>query len=173
MGYKNTHSLAFEVEQALAGNYNVHSHGDIGAFYDSVMNADMPGYTAMVYHSSQHEMFSEFKYDKIEIQYDAGLKNTRDAVHGPPMEAYIPPSFVVPDGTGKSTSVEVRNPVAVPKKSVIDEIQAAQAEITGNSGRLILRKTEIEQEIHLKRKVRKVELVREKSDLARFNNPQA
>ena len=49
MGYKNVHSAAFEVERALGGDYNIFSHGDIGAFYNAVTHADMPLYTAMFY----------------------------------------------------------------------------------------------------------------------------
>jgi len=153
MGYQNVHSLSYQIERAL--DYNIHSHGDAGAFHNSVSNADLPAYTAMFYQASQHESFSEFKYDKIQINYDVGLADTREAMKGAPMEAYIPVSAVVPDGAGKD--VVVRDPQVVLQKEIIDEISKAQAEILG-SGDVFIRTTEIEQELHLKRTIRKVEI---------------
>ncbi|MBS3135705.1 hypothetical protein J4401_01980 [Candidatus Woesearchaeota archaeon] len=123
MGHKNTSSLAFEVEKQLAGDYNISGHGDIGAFYMSAARADLPAYTAMAYHPTQHEVLSNFRYGRVEVGYEKGLINTREAVKGIPFEAYMPVSVVTPDGVGRNKQVE-KDP-----KKVSDEIIIAIAEI--------------------------------------------
>ncbi len=161
MGYKNTSSLGYEVESQLAGGYNVNSHGDIGAFYNSQANADLPRYTAMFYSATPHEQLADLKYNRVEIDYDnQGLKDFRDALKGPPLEAYIPASFMVPDGVGSSN---IRDVEIMPKRTIVDEILKAQEEILGEQPRgPMLRITDIEQEIHIKRKMRKIEIVQPK-----------
>ena len=165
MGYKNPHSIGFQVERQISGDYNINSHGDLGAFYNSVMQVDRPQYTNMFYSPSEHENFTEFKYDKIEVGYDKGLKQAKDGVRGPPIEVYIPSSVIVPDGAGKTT-VETQ---VMPKQTIVDEILKAQAEIFGKADDKVLGKdikairlTEIEQKIILKRKIRRVEFLQGK-----------
>lgn len=154
MSYKNPYSIAYEVEQALdGGSYNVHAHGDLGAHFNSTYRVDLPAYTTMFYHPSQHESFTELKYDKLLIDYDSGLKEIRDIVRGAPMEAYIPESVVAADGVGKSALVEV-----LPKKSIVDEILKAQAEVLG---RTFVKVTEIRDEIQIQRRIKRVEIIRE------------
>ncbi|MCK5283062.1 MAG: hypothetical protein KAK00_06640 [Nanoarchaeota archaeon] len=167
MSYKNPHSAAYEVERSLAGSYSLGTHGDIGAFFSSMTNADLPRYTTMFYHPTEHEMLSDLKYDKVEIGYDKGLADMREGVRGPPIEAYIPMSFLVPDGGGSAnSSVDIRNPEILPKASIIDEIFKAQAEVLGRKDVLrkedisIIRAVEIEQEIHFRRRFRRVEIIK-------------
>lgn len=151
----------------LAGSdYQIFSHGDIGAFYNSIVNADLPSYTARAYHQSQNEIAADFKYDKIELKYDKELRDIRDSVHGAPIEAYIPRSIIFQDGA--SPSVIIRNPDVMPEKSVAEEILKAQAEVIGRKPeQVIIRTTEIVQEIHLKRRLRKVEIFKK---LKTFNS---
>ncbi|MBD3163869.1 hypothetical protein GF323_01605 [Candidatus Woesearchaeota archaeon] len=143
---------------ALApSDYSILSHGDIGAFYNSIVHADLPKYTAKMYYPKENEIAAEFKYDRIKFNYDTALKEIRDSAQGLPFEAYIPKSMVLPDNTSASPSVTVRNPEVMPKKEAADEIQEALSEVKGS---VIIRTTEIEQELHLKRKLRKVEIIR-------------
>jgi hypothetical protein len=149
---------------ALASSdYSILSHGDIGAHYNSVVNADLPKYTSRFYQPTHHESMADLKYSKIEIGYDKGLRQFSEAAKGAPMEAYIPVSVVVPDGVG-SSSVIIRDAEVVPKKAVVDEILKAQAQVIGKKEPVIVRMTEVEQEIHLKRKLRKVEIFKKNQE---------
>lgn len=167
MSYINPYSTGAEVERALdTGEYSINSHGDIGAHYNSIMNADLPAYTSMFYQPSQHELLLELKYDKVSLDYDRGLRDIRDMVRGPPIEAYIPRSVLVPDGVGANSSVIIRDAEIVPKKNILDEIEKARAEVIGGvdakSPITIIRTTEIEQEFYIKRRMKLVELFRRK-----------
>lgn len=125
MGYKNTSTLAYEVERALVGDYNIHAHGDLGAFYKSISNADLPGYTALFYHPSDHESLSEFRYSRIQVGYDPGLKHTREIIQGN-FADYAPLMPEIPDGVGKGNWLRKREE---PKKEDIEEIAMAQEKI--------------------------------------------
>jgi hypothetical protein len=142
-------------------SYNINSHGDLGAHYNSLINADLPKYTARFYTSNP---IFDIKYDKMKLGYDANLRDIRDASRGLPMEAYIPAPVMMPDGVGANSSVIIREPEVMPKKNIIDEILKAQAEVIGNKKPSIkaIRITEIEQEIHLRRRFRKVEIIKNK-----------
>ena len=161
MAYHNPHSIGYQVESCLnCGSYNVNSHGDIGAHYNSIFNVDLPEYAARkFYHQSENDVFSDIKYNKLGVGYDAGLRDVRDSLQGPPIEAYIPRSVVVPDNASASPSVIIRNTEVMPKKSVVDEILKAQAEVVGKKPiRILIKTTEVEEEIHLRRKFKKVEI---------------
>jgi len=60
--------------------------------------------------------------------------------------------------------VEVRNVEVMPKKSVVDEILKAQAEVVGKKQDVFIRLTEIKQELHIKRRIRKVEIFKKSED---------
>ena len=163
MSYLNPYSLGAEAARSLdSGEYSINSHGDIGAHYNSIMNADLPEYTTMFYRQSPHESFSELKYDKLNLDYDKGMKRVRDSVRGLPIEAYIPNSVIVPDGVGANSSVILREPEVMPAQNIIEEILKAQAKVMGKDKKqsLFIRATEIEQEIHIKRRLRKLEIIR-------------
>lgn len=162
MGYKNCCSPGYEVQHCLdCGTYNIDSHGDIGAFYNSITNADLPAYTTRFYHPSQHEMFSDLKYDKVELKYHDDLRDLRDGIRGPPIEAYIPHALMSMDTGSASPSVLIRDVEVLPKRTIVDEILRAQAEILGKNKiePFIIRATEISQELHLKRTIRKIEVL--------------
>ena len=172
MGCCNNKYIALhDVERCLdCGTYNITSHGDIGAHYMSIANADLPQYTARFYRPTQHELLSDVRYDKTELGYDAGARDMRDAIKGPPMESYIPQSSFLPVPAGNSGTIIVRNAERLPEKSVVDEILRAQAEVMGRQPTdlaregFILRRTEINEEIHIKRRFRKIEIIRKKKD---------
>ena len=163
MSYLNPHSVGGEVQRVLdSGEYSINSHGDIGAHYNSITNSDLPPYTTMFYRPSEHEVFSDVKYDKLSLDYDNGMREMRDGVRGPPMEAYIPMPVLVPDGVGANSDVIIREPDIMPAKKVVEEILRAQAEVIGKDNKKVIaiRTTEVEQELHIRRRMKKVEIFR-------------
>jgi hypothetical protein len=119
-------------------------------------------YTARFYHPSQHEMLAELKYGKVELGYNEGLRDMHEMVQGAPLEAYIPKSLLIDGPTSASPSIMIRNAEIIPKQSVVDEITRAQAEILGKipEGSVLIRATEIEQDIHIRRRIRRIEIIR-------------
>ncbi|MFH2028384.1 MAG: hypothetical protein ABIJ08_04560 [Nanoarchaeota archaeon] len=163
MGYENPHAVGTEV---LAGlGYNVTSHGDLGATYDSLINADLPSYTGKFYSPTEHEQISDVKYKKIEIGYDKGLRDMTQAFDGLPIEAYIPMVMMGDNEASASPTIKPKDIIIRnPHKDVIDEIIKAQSEAAGRE--LLMQDLEIE-EIIIRRRIRKREIsVREikKSD---------
>ena len=156
MGYENPYSAGYEVLYSTS-SYSVNSHGDLGAHYDSMSNADLPSYAHGFYSSTEHEQMSELKYNRIEIGYDKGLRDIKESVDGIPLLAYIPKFIESSDSGSASTKV---NDIVIkkPEKTIVDEILKAQAEILGRPvTELQLEETEIE-EIIIKRKIRKRKL---------------
>ena len=147
----NPYSPGSEVLATL--NYSISSHGDLIATYDSLVQADRPSYTAMFYSPTQHEQISDLRYSKIEIGYDKGSRDVKEAVDGFPLEAYIPSVSEVQD-TGSSGAPK---PIVIkrPPQSIVDEILKAQKEVTGKQ--ISLKETEVE-EIIIKRRIRKREI---------------
>ena len=161
---QNSYSRSTDCPSCTA-EYNVDSHGDIGAFYNSITNADLPKYTMMFYRPSQHEMLSDLKYSKLLLDYDGDAKNMVDAVHGPPIEAYLPHTVVLPEGGGTNSSVVmVRDAEVMPKRTIVDEILKAQAELFSKKipepGEFLMRQVDFEEEIHIKRRVRTLQIVK-------------
>jgi len=163
MGYENPHAIGTQVLNSLG--YNVTSHGDLGATYDSLVNADIPLYAGKFYFPTEQEQISDVKYKKIEIGYDKGLRNMTEAFDGLPIEAYIPQEMGLMD-TG-SSSPAVKKPAEIviknPAKEVVDEIIKAQREAAGRE--ILLQDLEVE-EIIIKRRIRKRTVsVRKKDDI--------
>jgi hypothetical protein len=163
MGYKNCCSVGYEVERCLSGCYDISSHGDLSGFYSSIHNADLPMYVNMsvFYRQSEHELFSDVKYDKVNLRYDDGSRHIRDMVRGPPIEAYVPSPVAVPDGfTANSRLIkepDIRIPEIMPKAA--EEILRAQAQVLGQND-MMIRASEIVEELYLKRTIRKIEILK-------------
>ncbi len=158
MGYKNCSGCG----SGGCGEYNVNAHGDIGAHYKFLFREDLPSYTRMAYSPSRNEIFSDFNYNKVEIGYDNNLKDIRKGFEGKPIEAYLPMPNVVADFGSACPSVIIRNPEIMPKRNIIEEILRAQAEVIGRLKErqsVMIRTTEVEQELHLKRRFRKIEII--------------
>ncbi len=152
MSYENPHAIGTQVLNSLG--YNVTAHGDLGATYDSLVNADIPLYAGKFYFPTETEQIADVKYKKIEIGYDKGLKNMSEAFEGIPLEAYIPQELAVMD-TGSSGAPKVRESEIViknPAKEVVDEIVKAQREAAGRE--ILIQDLEVE-EIIIKRRIRK------------------
>jgi hypothetical protein len=160
MGYSCC-GVGYNVQGCLdCATYNINSHGDIGAFYNSITNADLPQYTARFYSKSPHESFSDLSYSKVELNYDKSLTNIHDSIKGPPLEAYLPAPVMVSDTASASPSILIRDVELMPKRTIVDEILKAQAEILGKTQRpAILEATEVVQEIRLQRRFRRLRIV--------------
>jgi len=151
MGYENPHGSGYEVSHATAV-YNVDSHGDLGAHYNSISNSDLPNYAHGFYSPTEHEQMSELKYSRIEIGYDKGLRNFKEAVDGIPLIAYIP-QLVESSDSGSASPRDLV--IKKPSRTIVDEIMKAQAEIIGQKAtELRLEETEIE-EIIIKRRFKR------------------
>jgi len=146
------------------GNYTLDtSQGSAGCDYDAPVSG--PQY-ARFYSASAHENFTDVKYDKVSANYDKETQAIIDSVQGPPLQAYIPMSRNVPDSGSAAAPVprdlvvmEPRQDVIVPK-NIVDEIQKAQREILGSDfNTLQFREVEIEEEIRIRRRIKKRQII--------------
>ena len=155
MGYKNPYALANEA-LGCGDCYNIGSHGCCSATYDSLINADLPQYTARFYSPTQHEALNEIRYSRTEIGYDDHLREIKQILEGAPIEAYIPHHAMMDTG-GSALPKVVEHPIIVrePPKNVIQEIAEAQKQIMGKE--IILKEVTIE-ELVVRRRIRKREI---------------
>jgi len=107
-------------------SYAFSTAGDAAATADYMVKADLPGYTTRFYSPSEHEQFSDIKYDRILVNYDKDFWAIREAAHGFPLEAYIPRSLIFEGGGSASPSIIVKK---TPTEKVIREIEQAQKEV--------------------------------------------
>lgn len=144
--------------------YNLGSHGSASATYESMTNADIPGYAHGFYSQTEFEAVSELKYSRVDIGYDKSLREIKEAIDGVPLEAYVPRSGFVEDSGSGIPKTGVIEPIVIkdPDKRVVDEILKAQKEVTGQE--LFLREVEIEEIIIKRRMIRKKEIMLKKSD---------
>ena len=154
MSYKNQFGgISQDVRRETDIHYNIHSHGDLGATYNHLANADLPEYARAFYSMSEHEMIANVKYTTTGFNYDKGLKNMHEALHGAPMEMYTPQPA---ETTRETSSAAIKTEVAViPKEQsqeVIIEILKAQKEVM--SREISFKEIEIEQEVTIKRKIK-------------------
>ncbi len=136
-------------------SYAFSTAGDAAATADYMVKADLPGYTARFYSPTEHEQFTDIKYDKILVNYDKGFQAIRESVQGFPLEAYIPRSLMFESGGG--------SPFVVPKKSATEkvarEIEEAQREVKGKA---IIIDTIIDELIIARRRIRKRQIIAKK-----------
>lgn len=114
-------------------NYILANSGDPVATAEYFANSNLPGYTTRFYSQSQHDQFTEFKYDNIKVDYDKELKQIRESFQGIPLEFYIP--HITGNDSGSAAapkpkeiiSIGQQNDIIIPKKQeIIDEIRKAQ-----------------------------------------------
>jgi hypothetical protein len=96
--YENLFAIGYEVLKSDSPVYSIMSHGDLGATFESMSNADLPRYTSRFYAPTELEQFSDVKYSKIEIGYEKDMKEIHDAIKGVPLEFYTPRSVEVMGG---------------------------------------------------------------------------
>lgn len=123
MAYHNPCSVGYQIICSTCPAYSISTHGDLHATYNSLTSADLPEYTSKFYSPTQHEQFTDVKYSKMEIGYDKSLKEIHEAIKGLPLEAYIPHTRIVAEGS-VLPSIEV-----VPKEKIKEEIEKAQKEV--------------------------------------------
>lgn len=151
------------------GNCNVSYHpcsanyafaGDCNVVAEYFLNSDLPAYTARFYSPTQHERFSDFRYDRVGLDYE-GTKEMVEAAKG--LDVEIPRGSLVIEGGGGSPGP--RALIELPKNEIIEEIQdeikKAQEEAIGKE--LIMRELQVDELIL--RRIRKREIVvRDKKD---------
>ena len=144
------------------GNCNVSYHpcsanyafsGDCNVVAEYFLNDDLPKYTARFYSPTPQELFSDFRYDRVGLDY-AGSKEMVESIRD--LDIDIPRRSVVLEGGGAPSS---RDLIPLPKNEVAEEVQneirKAQEEATGKE--LVLRELQIDELIL--RRVRKREIV--------------
>ena len=94
---------------------------------------DFPDYAGMFYSLTEHEVISSIKYGNFEQGYD-NLNEIRESLNGPPIEFYIPSSFVVSDGVGKQSEIQTFDKtenklINIANKEIMKEIIKAQKEV--------------------------------------------
>jgi len=158
MGYENPYALG-TIALSSDGVYNIESHGNASATYESIINADLPQYAHGFYSPTEHEALSEVRYSRTEVGYDRNLREIKRAIDGAPLEAYVPSGHMVVDDSGSAVpkTGEVIEPIVIkrPDERIVNEILKAQKEVIGKD--IILREMEVE-EIIIKRRFRKREV---------------
>ena len=96
--YHNPYIPGFEV--LSKSGYNIDSHGSLSNTASYLITNDFPDYAAMFYSPTEHEVFSRIKYGNFDQDY-SNLREIQQSLNGPPLEFYIPHSFVAHDGSGR------------------------------------------------------------------------
>lgn len=96
--YQNPYIPGFEV--LSKSGYNIDSHGSLSNTASYLVTNDFPDYAAMFYSPTEHEVFSRIKYGNFEQDY-SNLREIQQSLNGPPLEFYIPHSFVAHEGSGR------------------------------------------------------------------------
>ena len=130
--YHNPFTPGYEV--LGKSNYNIDSHGSISNTAAYLITNDVPDYAAMFYSPTEHETMTSIKYGNFEQGYH-NLNEVRESMNGPPMEFYIPQSFLTMEG---NASINTK-PIEIIKDKLMDrinkealcEIAKAQKEVSG------------------------------------------
>jgi hypothetical protein len=154
--YENKYSVGYEVLNSSRG-YSLGSAGDIASNATHLITNDFPEYATMFYSPTQHEVISSIKYSKLELGYDAELREMQENINGMPLEFYIPKPMLANDGIGENEKPLVKEPMKI-SRTIIDEIEKAQKEIMGKE--IVLREVE---KIVLLMKTKKRELILRKA----------
>ena len=96
--YHNPYVPGFEV--LSKSGYSIDSHGSLSNTASYLVTNDFPDYAAMFYSPTEHEVFSRIKYGNFEQDY-SNLREIQQSLNGPPLEFYIPHSFVAHEGSGR------------------------------------------------------------------------
>ncbi|MBW2984236.1 hypothetical protein KY361_03920 [Candidatus Woesearchaeota archaeon] len=145
-----------------SGNCNVSYHpcsanyafsGDCNVVAEYFLNSDLPAYTARFYSPTPQEVFSDFRYDRVGLDY-SGSKEMVEAVRG--LDVDIPRGSMVIEGGGSPGPGAL---MELPKNEIVEdiknEIKRAQEEVTGKE--MIMRELQVDELIL--RRIRKRELV--------------
>ncbi|MBW2979810.1 hypothetical protein KY360_00155 [Candidatus Woesearchaeota archaeon] len=148
MGCNNCYNVSYH-----PCNSNYAFSGDCNVVAEYFLNSDLPAYTARFYSPTPQEVFSDFRYDRVGLDY-SGSKEMVEAARG--LDVDIPRGSVVIEGGGAPSS---RALIPLPKNEVADEVQKeirkAQEEVAGKE--LVLRELQVDELIL--RRIRKREIV--------------
>ena len=149
--YQNPYTPGFEVLSKTG--YNIDSHGSLSNTASYLVTNDFPDYAAMFYTPTEHEVFSRIKYGNFDQDY-SNLREIQQSLNGPPLEFYIPHSFVAHDGSGRQDLqfVDMKQRFADRLyKEAKKEIENAQKQVKGRGIRI-----EIEDVLLLRKRKRTI-----------------
>jgi len=162
--YENPFTPGYEV--LSKSGYSVDSHGSLSSTATYLITNDVPNYVAMSvgYIQTEHEIRSSIKYGNFDQDY-SNLREIQESLNGPPIEFYIPNSFVVEDGSGRNDERQIVHlkPKLIDKvrKEALSEIAKAQQDVTGRK----IRKIEFEDVLLLRKIKRTIVFEDEKQDI--------
>jgi hypothetical protein len=137
--YQNPYTPGFEV--LSKSGYSIDSHGSMSNTAAYLATNDFPDYATMFYSPTEHEMLTSIKYGNFEQDY-SNLREIQQSLNGPPIEFYIPPSFVAADGIGKANIFQTvpgklrQRLIDRMHKEAIKEIENAQKQVKGKRIRI-------------------------------------
>ena len=149
--YHNPYVPGFEV--LSKSGYNIDSHGSLSNTASYLITNDFPDYAAMFYSPTEHEVFSRIKYGNFDQDY-SHLREIQQSLNGPPIEFYIPHSFVADEGSGRQDLqvVDMKQRFADRlHKEAKKEIENAQKQVKGRVVRI-----EIEDVLLLRKRKRTI-----------------
>src|SRR3989338_3557288 len=128
--YKNPFTPGYEVLSKSGYSFE---HNSLSSAASYLITNDFPDYAAMFYSPTEHEFVTSIKYGNFETGYH-NLNGIRESLNGPPIDFYIPLSFVASDGSGRNDER-----TAIPQKireaftgratkDAVEEIKNAQRE---------------------------------------------
>ena len=150
--YKNPFTPGYEVLSKSGYSFE---HNSLSSAASYLITNDFPDYAAMFYSPSEHEFITSIKYGNFGAGYH-NLNDIRESLNGPPIDFYIPHSFIASDGAGRNDETaivpeKIREAFAGrATKDAIEEIKNAQMKVL----RKKVRKIEFE-DILLLRKIRR------------------
>ena len=129
--YKNQFSTGYQV--LCKTGYCIDSHGCLSNTASYLITNDFPNYATMFYSPTEHEVITSIKYGNFDQDY-SNTREIQQSLNGPPIEFYIPHSFIAEDGVGKQNEVQIvpeeikkiRNKM---QKEALNEIVKAQKEV--------------------------------------------
>ncbi len=149
--YQNPYVPGFEVLSKTG--YNIDSHGSLSNTASYLITNDFPDYAAMFYSPTEHEVFSQIKYGNFSQDY-SNLRDIQQSLNGPPLEFYIPHSFIAHDGSGRQDFqvVDMKQRLAERlHREAKKEIENAQKQVKGRRIRV-----EIEDVLLLRKRKRTI-----------------
>ena len=150
--YKNPFTPGYEVLSKSGYSFE---HNSLSSAASYLMTNDFPDYAAMFYSPSEHEFITSIKYGNFEAGYH-NLNDIRESLNGMPTDFYIPSSFIVADGAGRSDEKTIvpekdkNSLIGRANKEALEEIKNAQKEVSNKK----IKRIEFE-DILLLRKIRR------------------
>ena len=145
------------IAEQVMGTYELGTIGSAHATYESMVNADIPGYAHGFYAPSQQERFSDIMYSRAGADYEHGMEEIRSAIEG--FHEHTNHSLSLIDDTGSAVPktwlqqgipAEIPEVVEAPSDDVVEILKAQEQA----RKKLLVESYEYE-EIIIKRKISK------------------